>query len=89
MNSETVICLGDFAENYKYVIQDEIQSFHWSNDQCTLHPLILYNKSNEELEQNAYCIVSNDNEHDVNMVYEIQKRITNDIKKKTIKYKKY
>jgi hypothetical protein len=25
-----VIVLGDFAENYKFVIQDEIQGFHWN-----------------------------------------------------------
>ena len=25
-----VVC--DFAENYSFVVQDEIQSFHWNND---------------------------------------------------------
>ena len=25
-----VIVLGDFAENYKFLIQDEIQSYHWN-----------------------------------------------------------
>ena len=36
------IVLLDFAENYKYVVQDEVQSFHWNNQQCTLHPVVLY-----------------------------------------------
>ncbi len=25
------IVLGDFSENYKFVIQDEIQGFYWNN----------------------------------------------------------
>ena len=30
----------DFAENDQYVLQDEIQSFHWKNSQCSIHPAI-------------------------------------------------
>ena len=36
------IILGDFAENYQYVVQDEIQSYHWSKDRCTSHPVVIY-----------------------------------------------
>ena len=36
------IVLGDFAENFTFVIQDEIQNYHWSKSQCTLHPVALY-----------------------------------------------
>ena len=82
INSETVIFLGDFAENYKFIIQDEIQSFHWSNMQCTLHPVVIYYKCNEELKSGSYCIISDDNNHDVSMVYEVQKQIINEIKRK-------
>ena len=42
IDNETVISLGDFAENYSFVIQDKVQSFHWNNLQCTLHPVVLY-----------------------------------------------
>jgi hypothetical protein len=31
---------GDFSENFTFVIQDEIQSYHWVNEQVTLHPFI-------------------------------------------------
>ncbi len=31
--------LADFAENFKFVIQDKIQSYHWSQHQCMLHPI--------------------------------------------------
>ena len=37
-----VIVLGDFAENYHFLVQDEIQSYHWSKEYCTPHPLIVY-----------------------------------------------
>ena len=37
-----VVVLLDFAENYSYAIQDEVQSFNWNNSQCSLHPVIIY-----------------------------------------------
>ena len=39
-----MLVLGDFAENYLFVVQDEIQSFHWSKLYCTLHPIAIYDK---------------------------------------------
>ena len=38
----TALFLSDFAENYQFVIQDEVQGFHWNNFQCTLHPVVTY-----------------------------------------------
>lgn len=35
-----IIC--DFAENYSFVLQDEVQSYHWTNSQATLHPFVVY-----------------------------------------------
>ena len=37
-----IILQADFAENFSYVVQDEIQSFHWENKQATLHPVVAY-----------------------------------------------
>ena len=37
-----IILQGDFAENFSYIVQDEIQSFHWENKQTTLHPFVAY-----------------------------------------------
>ena len=37
-----MIVLGDFAENYQFLVQDEIQSYHWSKEYCSLHPLVVY-----------------------------------------------
>ena len=40
-DTECIILL-DFAENYHYIVQDEIQGYHWNKDQCTLHPVVIY-----------------------------------------------
>lgn len=37
-----VVVLGDFAEDYTFVIQDAVQGFHWNNDQATIHPFVAY-----------------------------------------------
>ena len=38
--------LLDFAENYSFVIEDEVQGFHWNNIQATVHPIVIYNREN-------------------------------------------
>ena len=76
------LILGDFAENYKFVVQDEVQSFHWNNLQCTLHPVVVYYRADGKLLHMSYCIISDDMTHDVAMVYEMQKFIIAAIKSK-------
>ena len=44
LDEHSVIILGDFAENYAFIVQDEIQSYHWNSQQCSLHPLVIYYK---------------------------------------------
>ena len=80
MNEFTALLLGDFLENYKFVVQDEVQSFHWTNLQCTLHPVIIYFKKEGFLNHKSYCIVSDDMIHDVSVVYKIIDVVSNDIK---------
>ena len=36
------LVLADFSENYSFVIQDEVQSFHWNNSSATVHPVQKY-----------------------------------------------
>ena len=37
-----VLVLGDFSENYTFIIQDAIQGYHWTSTQATLHPYVYY-----------------------------------------------
>ena len=80
IDNETVISLGDFAENYSFVVQGKVQSFHWNNLQCTFHPVVLYYKIDDLLMHKSFCIISDDLKHDVDMVHEVQEVIVNYIK---------
>ena len=75
LKSDGIIFLGDFAENYAFVVQGEVQLFHWRNFQATLHPVVVYYKENEKLKHFSYCVISDDMEHDVAMVYQVQNEI--------------
>ena len=37
----------DFAENYRFSLQDEVQSVHWSNDQATVMIATHYESSDD------------------------------------------
>ena len=76
-----VIVLVDFAENYNFIIQDEIQSYHWSKNYCTLHPIVVYLLDSEgKLKHDSLCIISDDNTHDTNFVYQVQSILVQYIK---------
>ena len=47
IDEETCIILLDFAENYHFIVQDEVQGYHWNKDQCTLHPVVIYYKNQQ------------------------------------------
>ena len=67
-----MIVLGDFAENYQFLVQDEIQSYHWSKEYCTLQPLVVYFIDDGNIQHNSLCFISDNNHHDTNFVYKIQ-----------------
>ena len=80
IDRSTVLFFGDFAENYQFVIQDEVQGFHWNNSQCTLHPVVTYYQENGELKHISYYAISDVRKHDDALVYEVQKAILPDLK---------
>ena len=63
---DEIIVQGDFAENYSYIFQDEIQSFHWENKQATLHPFVAY-------QRNIICVISDCKDHTTVTVFEFLK----------------
>ena len=42
LEENEIIIRGDFTKNYSFVVQDEVQGFHWNNLHCTLHPVIVF-----------------------------------------------
>lgn len=75
------IIIGDFSENYSFVVQDASQAFHWTRNQATIHPFILYYKENTNLCHNTFCFISNCLEHKTTLVYVFQKALMTEINK--------
>ena len=68
-----VIVLGYFAESYQFLVQDEIQSYHWSKEYFTLHSLVVYFIDGEgNIQHNSLCFIADDKNHNTNFVYKIQ-----------------
>ena len=68
-----VIVLAEFAENYVFPVKHEIQSYHWSKEYSTLHPLVAYFINGDgNIQHNSPCFISDDNNHAANFVYKIQ-----------------
>ena len=64
ISPDEAIVLGDFAENYTFVVQDEIQSYHWSKKQCSFHPIVICYMKEKFFERD-------DLNHDVGFINEI------------------
>lgn len=65
MTSDECIVLMDFSENYSFIIQNSVQSFYYNNTQATVHPFVVYYKSEEtgELVNKNYCVISDCKDH--------------------------
>lgn len=79
-----VLVIGDFAENYSFVVQDAIQGYYWSNDQATVHPWTCYYRSSEDIEVQhlSIAMISDCLKHDVFAVATFQKQLVKFIKSK-------
>lgn len=78
-----VIVLGDFAENMSFIVQDEVQGFHWNNDQATIHPMVFYYKNSEDkLEYGNFVPLSECLKHDTTLVHIFIGRFMNFLKLK-------
>ncbi len=70
LQSQEGCSVGDFAENYSFVVQDAAQGFHWENSQCAvLHPFVFYWKHCDNVCHQSYCFISESLKHSTVMVY--------------------
>ena len=70
------LVIADISENYSFVVQDEVQSFHWNNLQATVHPFLCYYKNTDgRLDSVCFCIISEDKEHDTIAVHLFQHKL--------------
>ena len=59
-----IVSVIDFAENYTFKVQNEVQSMHWYNDQCIILVLICYWRQDGELHKKSIFYISDDKKHD-------------------------
>lgn len=81
------LVIGDFAENYSFVVQDAAQSFHWNNLQATIHPFVCYYmdkaaendhaESSQKMKHVSFVVISEGNTHDTVAVHLFQKVLIN------------
>ena len=56
--------IADFSENYSFVVQDEVQSFHWNNLQATVHTFLCYFKDGDgKIDSICFTVISENNQH--------------------------
>lgn len=82
LTKEECVVVADFAENFSFVVQDEIQSYHWVNKQATIHPFVYYYVDEDSgiVKNRSLCIISNHLKHDTSVVHTFQKHLIEDIK---------
>ena len=73
LRSNETIILGDLAENYQCIIDYEILGVHWKSSQCTLHPIVIYCKVKNNIQNHSFCFPSNYQTNNVDMIYEVIK----------------
>ena len=61
-------------ENYGYIAQDTVQTYHWNNSYATLHPFVVYYKDEENQQMKAinYCVLSDCLKHNASTVHSVQ-----------------
>ena len=70
------IVIADFSENYSFVVQDEIKSFHWNNLQATVHPFLCYYKNTDgKIQSVCFTIISENKEHNTIAVHLFQRKL--------------
>ena len=59
------LVIGDVSENYSFVVQDEVQSFHWNNLHATVHPFFCYYKEGSGNLTSLSFIIISENKDDL------------------------
>lgn len=80
LDEATALILMDFSENYNFVIQDEAQGYHWNHGSCCLHTAVIYYQEEGDIKSQSICVISDDLNHDVPMVFKTQEVILSYIK---------
>ena len=67
--------MDDFAENFTFIMQDDIQSYHWNNAQATIHPIVCNWLENGVSKHVSYVAVSECMTYDTITVHLFQQHL--------------
>ena len=81
LKQDEVLVLLDFSENYAFVVQEAVNSFHYNNNQCTIATAVMYYRDEAlELKHHSFAFLSDSLSHDSVSVHCILKVLTDHIK---------
>lgn len=71
VSEKSIIAHIDFGQNYTFLIQDAVQSYHWSPPQATIHPFVLqyYDIEMKVVDEVKYVVISDCLEHNAATFY--------------------
>lgn len=81
LENDEIIVLMDFSENLSFEIQDAAQAFYYNKPQCTLHPICIYFKADNELKIKSLIIIAENLKHNVEAVYQFQTKLVEYVKR--------
>ena len=77
---DEVLVHMDFSENFTCSNADEVQSAYWNSTAVTLHPVVAYYRTDEDLEHKNFIFVSDVTNHNSTAVYTILKKLVPELK---------
>ncbi|KAL5484132.1 hypothetical protein EMCRGX_G020580 [Ephydatia muelleri] len=77
------LVIADFSENFSFVVQDEVQSFHWNNSSANIHPFVCYYREKQDLKSLCYIIISESTQHDTIAVHLFQGKLVEFLSQKS------
>ena len=72
---DDIIMQMDFAEDYRYRSQQEVQSAYWNPEQVTIHPMVFYYKKESSLLHKSIVAISDEPKHDAGTAFAILKKV--------------
>lgn len=74
----------DFSENFTFIAQDSVQASYYNNIQATIHPFVLYYRSNDgmSIECASFCVISDHLKHNASVVNLFQEKFLDEIKRR-------
>ena len=69
LKSDEYLVVADFSENYKCIVQDAVQSYHWHSTYATIHPFLCYYQNNGHLLHTCCVVISENTDHETIAVH--------------------